>query len=294
MKVRHIPWFFLLAPLCAVLWLGLRPSRLPPDWYDVGLATVHVIGATVGYIFIRRLGSPLLEIGWMLIGLQSTIDLCDEFTSNSHWDTLFQTLFAVSGYIVLTVGVVRSHTLFLSEAAHSKQREEQLQHEATHDKLTGLANSAHFLRELSSHWENLAPSRRSSLAVLFVDLDGFKAVNDKHGHLFGDELLQIVARRLRSAVRKEDLVARMGGDEFAALICDVTDSETLEVVLERVHRRLSRTANINGIELAPNASVGAARGSLVFTRPKELLRAADVAMYAAKRHKLGADPSAAA
>ena len=293
-RLQRVPWFFVLGPLTAICWLRLHPLALPPDWHGVGLAAIHLAGGALGYVFIRRLGVLTLEIGWTLLCLQITLDLCGKLTSGPVSEMWLQTFFAVSGYIVLTLGVVRSHSVFVTQAERAKLREEQLRHDATHDKLTGLANRAHFEDELAERWGGIPLANRPSIALLFIDLDGFKGINDHYGHLVGDELLQIVARRLRAAVRREDMVARVGGDEFAALITGLSDSETLDVLLARVHERLTRGAVVSGATIRPQASIGVARGSERHERPKELLRAADAAMYAAKRAKLGRGPSAAA
>jgi diguanylate cyclase (GGDEF)-like protein len=293
-KLERVPWPLVLSPVAAALWFTFRPLRLPPDWLDVGLAAVHVLGAALGYVLIRRLRSSLLEAGWTLLSLQLLISLCSELTRNRSWDTWLQAALAVSGYLVLAAGVVRAHEMLHSQAERFRHREEQLRHDANHDKLTGLAHRAHFLDELAIRWHETDPAQLSTMAVLFIDLDAFKSVNDKHGHLVGDELLRIVGKRLRAAVREEDIVARVGGDEFAALLTGLTDDSVLDAVLERVHARLTRAAVVNGIPLVPRASIGVARGGAKHARAKDLLRAADAAMYAAKRAKLGRDPLAEA
>jgi diguanylate cyclase (GGDEF)-like protein len=235
------------------------------------------------------LRAPALEAGWTLISLQLVTALAATLTTSRPWDAWLQIGLAASGYALLAVGLVRSPALFVG----SRQGQQDTR-DATHDRLTSLANRARFLDELALRWSGLEPASRSSIAVAFIDFDGFKAINDRYGRLVGDELLRIVGRRLRAAVREQDLVARVGGDELAALITGLSDNEALDALLARVHGRLTRKAVVNGAAITPYASIGVARGSEQHARPKDLLRAAEAAMYTAKRARLGRGPSAAA
>ncbi|MEY2568010.1 MAG: hypothetical protein QOE35_2539 [Actinomycetota bacterium] len=152
--------------------------------------------------------------------------------------------------------------------------------EANHDSLTGLANGANFRARLQVALA--APVRRDrGQAVLFVDLDDFKDVNDTLGHAAGDELLRAVARRLLEAVRPADLVARLGGDEFALLLDDVGDPNLAFTVANRVVATLAEPVAIGGRSAHVGASVGLAMRTPDST-PEKLMRQADVAMYAAK------------
>jgi diguanylate cyclase (GGDEF)-like protein/PAS domain S-box-containing protein len=166
-----------------------------------------------------------------------------------------------------------------------KALEAQLQHNAFHDALTGLANRALFADRLE---HALARTDRGStpVAVLFVDLDDFKAVNDGAGHSAGDELLVAVAERLRSALRPSDTIARLGGDEFAVLIEDAVDPARIAATAERLLAALSEPfpagAASAGEQVRITASVGIATGAAGQHDAAELLRHADVAMYAAK------------
>jgi diguanylate cyclase (GGDEF)-like protein/PAS domain S-box-containing protein len=157
--------------------------------------------------------------------------------------------------------------------------EEQLTHQAFHDNLTGLPNRALFRDRLD---QALARAERSDrlLAVLLVDLDGFKQVNDSLGHDAGDQLLQEVGRRFRSVVRASDTVARFGGDEFALLLEDVTEHEAVGLT-QRLLDRLAAPVTIADRPVALGASVGVVLHS-GSGQSEELVRDADVAMYAAK------------
>jgi diguanylate cyclase (GGDEF)-like protein/PAS domain S-box-containing protein len=160
--------------------------------------------------------------------------------------------------------------------------EEELAHRALHDPLTGLANRALFLDRLR---HALVRLRRhpGELAVLFVDLDRFKLVNDALGHGVGDEVLLETARRLSAAARAEDTVARFGGDEFTILCEDAGDAEA-RVVARRILELFERPFAHDGQELHLSASVGIRIGGPDATSPDDLLRDADIALYSAKEH----------
>jgi diguanylate cyclase (GGDEF)-like protein len=154
---------------------------------------------------------------------------------------------------------------------------------ASHDQLTGLSNRQALHSRLT---EALADPELSGVAVLFVDLDDFKTVNDSLGHSYGDELLTLVAERLRHSVREGDVVARLGGDEFAVLIEALGDEDRPAQVAERVLAALQTPFGLAGQRVTVNASVGIAsqRGAAT---TDELLRDADLAMYEAKRRGKG-------
>lgn len=181
---------------------------------------------------------------------------------------------------------VRGIVLNLHDISDKKRVEAALSHQAFHDALTGLANRALFRDRLDHALERDA-DRGTSAAVIFLDLDGFKSVNDDLGHDQGDNLLREVALRLSSAVRPGDTVARIGGDEFAILIEDGTiedgqpvDDEASETA-ERVLRVLQEPAQLGEHTVTVSASLGVAAGNRS-TGSAKLLHAADVAMYQSK------------
>jgi diguanylate cyclase (GGDEF)-like protein/PAS domain S-box-containing protein len=163
-----------------------------------------------------------------------------------------------------------------------KRAERQLLHDAFHDTLTGLPNRALFVDRLK---QALARTRRlgaHQFAVLFLDLDRFKVINDSLGHIVGDQLLVGIARRLEACLRPGDTVARLGGDEFTILLEGVTDlSEALRVA-ERVEKEISSPFNLRGHEVFTTVSVGIAPSTTGYDSPDEILRDADTAMYRAK------------
>ncbi len=176
------------------------------------------------------------------------------------------------------IRVVGSQT----DVTDRKQAEQRLQHDAMHDALTGLPNRVLFLDRLD---QAIRRAKRATptaaAAVLFLDLDRFKLVNDSLGHQVGDRLLIAVARRLESAVRPPDTVARLGGDEFTVLLDGVSDVHEAAAVAERVQQTLRTPFDIDDRELHIGASIGIALAD-ADAAPQTVLRDADVAMYRAK------------
>lgn len=159
--------------------------------------------------------------------------------------------------------------------------EQRLTHQATHDALTGLPNRTHLLERLSASVELARGGNGPAFAVLFLDLDRFKLVNDSIGHAAGDELLVEVARRITGTVRADDVVARLGGDEFAILAAYRNDGG-IDELTERLLAALGQPLWLAGRELFPSASVGVAIWHPRYRSGEELLRDADAAMYRAK------------
>lgn len=164
------------------------------------------------------------------------------------------------------------------EVAHLAHTRDQ----AVTDELTGLLNRRGFNARLAAVFE--AGADRPRLALLLLDLDGFKTVNDTHGHSVGDELLGLVGARLRSAVRDGDDLARLGGDEFAVIVHDDASGETAELVAERIARALSHPLHVGARSLPVTASVGIALCPDHATTARDLLANAEAAMYETKKH----------
>lgn len=170
----------------------------------------------------------------------------------------------------------------IQDITDRKRAQEQLLHDAFHDPLTGLPNRAWFMDQLRIA---LSRSRRrsgSKFAVLFLDLDRFKIINDSLGHMYGDQLLVGIARRLRHCLRTEDMIARLGGDEFTVLMNDIRDPEDAIIVAERIQNHLSQKFALGGYETFTSVSIGIAFSDVEYEKPADLLRDADTAMYQAK------------
>ena len=171
-----------------------------------------------------------------------------------------------------------------------KRAKEQLRERAFYDTLTGLPNRALFMERLSQMVERGKREPDYGFAVLFLDLDRFKVVNDRLGHLVGDQLLIAIARRLESCIRAEDTVARLGGDEFTILLESITETSVATRVAQRIHQALIAPFNLEGNEVLTAASVGIVLNRQAhqdhqitnYERPEDLLRDADTALYRAK------------
>jgi diguanylate cyclase (GGDEF)-like protein len=169
-----------------------------------------------------------------------------------------------------------------AELAGTQDDERRARHEATHDALTSLPNGRCFRERLEGVVARSLAAHHG-LAVLYLDLDGFKSVNDLHGHEVGDELLKIIATRMSRHVRSEDMVSRLGGDEFACLRQGEGDRAQLERWAEKLYQLISAPMKIGSLDLAVPASIGIAIYPEDGTTASELLRNSDAAMYRAKR-----------
>ena len=170
----------------------------------------------------------------------------------------------------------------LHDITSRRLAEDRLHHTAFHDSLTDLANRSCFNERLAVAVEASASNQAQGFAVMFLDMDRFKVVNDSLGHAAGNVLLCEVARRLRNGVRPGDLVARLGGDEFAVLAEGMQGPEAALALAQGLLQALQQPLVIHGTELVPGASIGITLSDLGYRTADEILRDADLAMYAAK------------
>jgi diguanylate cyclase (GGDEF)-like protein len=205
-------------------------------------------------------------------------------------DTHRAKIFATSALYINSLGgmlaifsVVAAAVITVRDARARWRAEDQLEYQAFHDALTGLPNRFHLHRKL----EQLIGSSRAnggSFAILLIDLDRFKDINDSFGHHYGDLVLQTMNHRLGAGLRTTDLVARLGGDEFAILL-PRADCETANAIAERIWANVRRPIEIDGHRLAVGASIGIALFPEHGQDARELFQRADVAMYASKRRR---------
>ncbi|MDZ8035310.1 EAL domain-containing protein [Nostoc sp. DedSLP04] len=192
-----------------------------------------------------------------------------------HYHTRLVPELASDGSVYFVLSISRNITAL-------KLAEAQLIHDAFHDILTKLPNRALFMERLERAL--MLTKRRADyrFAVLFLDLDRFKVVNDSLGHTIGDQLLTALARRLENCLRAGDTVARLGGDEFTILLDDLQNANDVTSVVERIHEVLTSAFQLSGYEVFTTVSIGIALSKGSYNRPEELLRDADIAMYRAK------------
>ena len=185
-------------------------------------------------------------------------------------------------FVVITIR--RTHELS-GEVKQKEKANADYQHIAWHDSLTNLPNRRFFTEQLG---QELARSQRhkSPFAVMMLDLDQFKQINDNYGHPAGDAFLGVVGRRLETAMRDMDTVARLGGDEFAIIIPEVVDVQILEEIAQRIIKTLAQKVSYENYELPSATSLGVVR-VVDITDPEEIVRCADIALYKAKESGRG-------
>jgi diguanylate cyclase (GGDEF)-like protein len=264
----------------------MRPAAGPLWWTDVcqlERAVVHSRSAPEGRVSWQIAGCQIrdalvspLKGETRLLGAMLVANRLGEVSTFDAEDlTLFETL-ANHAVVCLENGRLEKSLAQLTEL------KEQLRHQAFHDPLTQLANRALFTDRVE-HALARTGGGRKRVAVLFIDLDDFKVVNDSLGHSAGDELLVAVAGRLTGCLRPPDTAARLGGDEFAILLEDIDSTAPAVLVAERIIKELQRPLAVHGHDAPVHASVGIALSS-DDVDADALLRNADVAMYRAKSH----------
>jgi diguanylate cyclase (GGDEF)-like protein/PAS domain S-box-containing protein len=225
------------------------------------------------------LGQTLIKMHELLEGVIPSFQLENRYIhKNGH-----------SIWVLSSASLIRSeegmprHLVFqVQNISDRKQAEEQIRYAAFHDALTGLPNRTLLIDRMSMAVERAKRSSDYQFAVLFIDLDRFKVVNDTMGHEMGDKLLIELSQRLKECMRAVDTVARLGGDEFAVLLDDVTDHQAVIMVAERLQELLSKPFDLEGQEFFTTASIGISFSKMGYERPEDILRDADTAMYRAK------------
>lgn len=166
--------------------------------------------------------------------------------------------------------------------SQQKQSEARLIHESLHDPLTGLANRACFIERVDLALRKNRRQPNSCFAVLFIDLDSFKSINDTLGHLFGDQLLIQIAHLLQESVRELDSVARLGGDEFTILLEEIQNPKEVLDIVERIQSKLKSAFHLGNYEVFTSASIGIVISHTGYQTVSDIIRDADIAMYRAK------------
>lgn len=249
---------------------GAYITIMSGDWVSATLAYLSA-AAMVGGICFRNFAAPRLVAGMILLSLGP----CMVGAVLSGEPILLITLFQIPFYLVaMTMAAIKLNSMLVT----TMQAERDNDHRARHDPLTGLANRMGLETEYDRRRAMGGPAGRQ--AVFYLDLDGFKQVNDTHGHVAGDHLLVAVAERLRSVAVEDMLVSRIGGDEFVLLAAEMEAAATRQLS-EAVVTAVADAYEIDGVTMSIGVSVGVA-----FSRPDETLRMAmhkaDRALYASK------------
>lgn len=202
----------------------------------------------------------------------------DNRRKNGEYFATLQSISAVKN----TNGTVSGYVSVFADISERKKNEQQLSYLATHDALTTLPNRRHFYDNLKKAL-HMAKRNRQKVALLFLDLNRFKEVNDTYGHKTGDLLLIEIAKRLTSCVREEDTVARLGGDEFAILLLEVTHNDDVSKVAEKIIHTVEKPLLLDSAALTPSTSIGISIYPEHAQSEEKLLHCADEAMYRAKQ-----------
>ena len=250
--------------------------RARMDSWEGELAERHILATYVPvHVYEAAPVEAVLEVYSDVTGLVERIE-------SGQWKITAAVLGAMAlVYTLLQLILARYHRLLSEKERERAAQEERIRHQAYHDALTGLPNRASFTEHLD---EAMRRAKRAGwpLALLFLDLDLFKRVNDSLGHDAGDRLLRVAAERIRRAVREADMLFRMGGDEFTVLLEDVRGPEEAAMVASRVLEGIAEPLQLQHHEISVSASIGIAlypRDDVVGER---LVKSADTAMYRAK------------
>jgi len=279
--IRYVPWLFALSVAIAVaasgaaLWIAFRLRRNMPRIHQLRLGAAVVMGGAIAAMHYTGMAAARFPLG----------SVCGAARTGVHDGALALPILVIT-VCVLAVALVTSvldmrleiRTAVLAEALGVAN--EELEFLALHDKLTRLPNRA-LLDDRFAQAIHASARRHGRFAVLFVDLDGFKGINDTYGHHVGDGLLVAIARRLRAAVRSEDTVSRVGGDEFV-LLARVDDPEDAGVIAESLLESLRETVHVGGHALHITGSIGIAVHPADGLEQNTLMSNADAAMYHAK------------
>lgn len=242
-------------PVTGFLLLGLRP----------GLFWLAVTALICFFIYL----SAIFDFGYVQL---------------LHSQALIDTMYILLQFtLILIVGgaLIVYETINAQLAKSLNEEKNRFEHKASHDDLTGIPNRFEFFRRLKAAIDE-ARERHQRLAVVYLDLDGFKPINDLLGHHVGDEALRVVAQRLRHVLRLSDTAARLGGDEFALILPGIHLPIDLELIMPKVLETIRETICVNGVDIVVRASCGVSVFPVHSEDHSTLCRYADIAMYRAK------------
>jgi diguanylate cyclase (GGDEF)-like protein/PAS domain S-box-containing protein len=251
--------------------------------YRTNQAFADLVGGTIGELVARPLSQAFVdpdqweEVEAQLVRLGHVIKV-EQQLAHSNGSRIWC---SVTGRRAEMAQHGSVYIWVFADISAAKAQEEQSWHRANHDELTGLANRR-FLRDQLEQLLTRARRESAQVALLMLDLDGFKAVNDAHGHAFGDAVLKQVANRLADNVRTHDIAARLGGDEFVVVLYDLGSPQDVELMSQRLIDEIARPVQIGERTVSVGTSIGIAVFPDVAEGIGQLMQSADMAMYAAK------------
>jgi diguanylate cyclase (GGDEF)-like protein len=257
---------FLIAALVIV---PIRPELLST------LTVAPLVAVAVALPYASGHSLKLLTIGaWLTATVIAVLgETIPYSTTVSQWhESSFRVASLSMAVAVVMLLLWQFKTRLMATLAEAREAKEKLHHEATHDPLTGLPNRMLFMDNLAQAMEHSLRDSSRSYALLFLDLDRFKNVNDSLGHGIGDLLLVGIARRIKECMRPSDTVARLSGDEFVVLLEDLSTHADAASVAERIQGRLQTPFKIYGHELFTTASIGVVVNPTDYEEPEEILR----------------------
>ncbi len=277
-----------------LLVLTVPRAQLGEPWFMASLTLGDLVALLTT---IRAVPSP---VSWMICAVILLLAMASYASSPVQIVVLSSFLLSGFGFSLHHLGLMDTDTILIfpvllclalvfltkarlvqAEIQRISESEEHTRSESMSDVLTGLPNRAHFLERVTRSIQCGRQNRDFEFAVVFIDLDGFKPINDKLGHKAGDAVLRQTAKRLQSCLRKGDIVGRYGGDEFTLLINNVSGPSDAIRVAERVLTKLKEPINV-GQDVTVGASIGIALSTNLHERAEDLIRDADGAMYRAK------------
>ncbi|QCB56968.1 GGDEF domain-containing protein [Sphingopyxis sp. PAMC25046] len=247
------------------------------------LITISLVFSFGAGIVSRTSIRPNICVISLLLATLPTVAALALHALERHAMPLHAELFLVEALVVAMIMALSLQTvahLYRSAVEHHTARHDMAKLART-DALTGLSNRL-LLRELFQLHTETAIRAKNMVALHFLDLDGFKAINDRYGHPAGDVLLEQVARRLEGIVRADDVVSRLGGDEFVVLQIGLRDDSEAELLARRIIREISKPYVVDGISMSVSVSVGIATAPKLGVELERLLACADAALYRAK------------
>ena len=261
--------------------LAAQPMLVPV----LVLAPLLAVGVALPYAGDRFLQRLMVASWFVTLAIALIGEFPDPESALPSW---YQSGFLVAAIVTASTVVLlllwQFRKRLVGTLAQARAAEKQMRHDAYHDALTGLPNRSLFMERVVRTMERARKDKGYLFAVLFLDLDRFKNVNDSLGHSVGDQLLIEIAQRLDSCVHPTDTVARLGGDEFTVLLEDLEDIKNANVVAERLQEEIELPIEVGQHELYVTASVGIVANAYHRDRPEDLLRDSDTAMYRAKEN----------